>query len=144
MTTKFERYFKRAVLTEAKPMPLDGDAAALESSIENPKDAERLNTEVNNVAVGADQVNADTEKLREMAQNYSNEILSILDRVVAIHNDITGGELAGLGIKIGSNVITGIRADLGKLAQIIGGGVNDAIMKNAQEAEKSKTQNTGV
>jgi glutamate-1-semialdehyde aminotransferase len=63
-----------------------------------------------------------------------------LERVVAIHNDITTGSLAQLGIKVGSNILTGIRADLSKLAQVIGGGANDAIIKQESDRAKEATK----
>ena len=138
-TTKFAKYFKKTLLNEEFPPsgPID-DATALKKSIENPKDSVRLDNEIQDVSVGADQANADMEQLRETANGYSQEILGILERVVAIHNDITSGPLAKLGIKVGTNTLTSIRGDLGKLAQIIGGGVNDVISK--QETDKAKTQ----
>ena len=135
MSTKFAKYFSKTLINEAVPAPMN-DAAALDASIENPMDRAKLGQEVANVAVGADNVNSNVEELRSIADGYAKELNSILERVVAIHNDITTGSLAQLGIKVGSNILTGIRADLSKLAQVIGGGANDAIIK--QEADKAK------
>lgn len=140
MANKFAKYFSKALVNEAiddeAQAGLDGDAAALEASIENPADREQLNQEVGAVATGASNINANVQNLRKTADGYAKELNAILDRVVAIHNDITTGSLAQLGIKVGSNVLTGIRSDLSKLAQIIAGGANDAIIK--QETEKAK------
>ena len=135
MSTKFAKYFSKTLINEAVPAPMN-DAAALDASIENPMDRAKLGQEVANVAVGADNVNSNVEELRSIADGYAKELNSILERVVAIHNDITTGSLAQLGIKVGSNVLTGIRADLGKLAQIIAGGANDAIIKKSSDEAK--------
>ena len=135
MSTKFAKYFSKTLINEAVPAPMN-DAAALDASIENPMDRAKLGQEVANVAVGADNVNSNVEELRSIAEGYAKELNSILERVVAIHNDITTGSLAQLGIKVGSNVLTGIRADLGKLAQIIAGGANDAIIKKSSDEAK--------
>lgn len=140
MANKFAKFFKQALVNEALDdqvqSELDGDAAALESSIENPADRAQLDQEVGSVATGASNVNANVQNLRKTADGYAKELNAILERVVAIHNDITTGSLAQLGIKVGSNVLTGIRSDLSKLAQIIAGGANDAIIK--QETDKAK------
>jgi hypothetical protein len=144
MSNKFKKYFAKSLINEAAPATSDipSDAEALDKSIENPIDKQRLDHELQNVAVGADAVNADISKLRETASQYSNELMSILDRIVKIHDDITTGSLAKLGIKLSSNTLTSIRGDLGKLAQIIGGGANDVIIKN--ETEKAKEAKTPV
>lgn len=140
MSTKFAKYFSKTLINEAVPAPMTNDAAALDASIENPADRAKLGQEVSNVAVGAENVNSNVEELRGIADGYAKELNSILERVVAIHNDITTGSLAQLGIKVGSNILTGIRADLSKLAQVIGGGANDAIIKQESDRAKEATK----
>ena len=136
MATKFEKYFKKSLLNEADVAPdalAPTDAEALDASIEDPAAKKGLKNELSAVSAGASAVNSNTQQLLDTAQQYAEELKAILARVVAIHKDFTTGTLAQLGLDVKTNVLTGIRSDLGKMIEAIGGGADEAIIKQASD-----------
>jgi hypothetical protein len=131
-TTKFQKYFKSSLLTEAPlppppPPPVDepmDDAAALDKTFDDPANKEQLAAELTNMELAPEQKAELLKKADKYADNISKIILPVLRK---LHDDIVSGIFQQIAPDIKG--ISGINEDLASLAEALRGRVRDAVIK---------------